>query len=242
MKWSFLVACYNCSRYIDKCLDSLLLQTEPDWEAVIVDDLSTDDSVAKVEAHIARDERYRLFRLERNRGYGGVLAKAIEFARGERCGIVDGDDWLMPNAARIVDQVYDEEPEVDFTWSKAYTATEHGFVSNQWEVGQPTPDLFSNWAHAYSHWRTFRTALRDRQPLVDPSIPCAVDKDMALRLDQVGKGKFIDERLYVYRVRNDNLSALQRYQQVFYHGVAMERARLRRGLPPEALGRTWSVP
>lgn len=242
MKWSFLVACHNCSPYIAKCLDSLLRQTETEWEAIVVDDLSTDDSVEKIEAYVAKDQRFKLFRLEQNQGYGGVLARAIELARGQLCGIVDGDDWLVPEAARLVGRVYDEDPELDYTWSKAHSATERGFVTDGWEVGQPTPDLFRNWAHAYSHWRTFRTLLRDRQQLVDPSIPCAVDKDMALRLDEVGKGRFIEERLYVYRLRSNNISALQRYQQIFYHGVAMERARCRRGLVPGAMGRTWSNP
>jgi len=75
--------------------------------------------------------------------------------------------------------------------------------------------------------------------VIDPSIPCAVDKDMGMRLDEAGKGMFLAERLYIHRLHAATLSARSVYQQHFYHGVAMERARVRRGLAADAMGRTW---
>ena len=58
---SVIIPLYNCEKYLPEALDSLVAQTVPDWEAILVDDCSADGSAAMADAYAARDPRFRVF-------------------------------------------------------------------------------------------------------------------------------------------------------------------------------------
>ncbi len=98
MKFSILIANYNNGKYIRQCFDSILAQTWKDWEVIIVDDGSTDDSVEVIENLIKDDSRFKLFASERNLGCGSAKRRCAELATGTICGYLDPDDALTPDA------------------------------------------------------------------------------------------------------------------------------------------------
>lgn len=92
---SILTPAYNVARFIGTTIDSVLAQDFHDWEMLVVDDGSGDDTAAEV---IARpDPRLRLLQQE-NQGVSAARSRAMAEARGEAVLFLDADDWLAPGA------------------------------------------------------------------------------------------------------------------------------------------------
>lgn len=100
---SVVVPVYAVERWLPACLDSIAAQTFGDYEVVVVDDGSPDDSAALVERRARRDGRLRLHR-QANAGLGAARNTGVGLARGELLAFVDSDDDLPPYAfERMVD-------------------------------------------------------------------------------------------------------------------------------------------
>lgn len=97
MPVSIVIPAYNASRFIRECLDSVIAQTLDDWEAVVVDDGSTDDTGAIVTAYSAREPRIRLVS-KVNGGLSDARNYGVGHARGEWVTFLDSDDCLLPRA------------------------------------------------------------------------------------------------------------------------------------------------
>lgn len=92
---SIIVPVYNVERYVDECLDSIRGQTHERLEIIVVEDCSTDGSLAKLAPHLA-DPRVRLIQHERNSGLSAARNTGIEAANGEYVLFVDSDDAIAP--------------------------------------------------------------------------------------------------------------------------------------------------
>lgn len=92
-KVSVIVPVYNVERYLARCLDSVLGQTERDFEIVCVDDGSTDSSPRILAEYAARDPRVRVV-TQANRGLSGARNAGLDAAAGEWIMFVDSDDWV----------------------------------------------------------------------------------------------------------------------------------------------------
>lgn len=92
---SIVIPIYNTARYLPQCLDSLLSQTEQAWEAILVDDGSSDDSADVAQSYAARDSRFSLLRL-RHKGVAEARNRGIAAAKAEFMCYVDSDDWVEP--------------------------------------------------------------------------------------------------------------------------------------------------
>ena len=96
MRVSVLMAAYNAAECIPRALSSVQAQTHDDWEAIVVDDAST-DGTASVVASLARSEpRIRLLRRERNGGPSAARNAALDAATGEWVAMLDADDAWRP--------------------------------------------------------------------------------------------------------------------------------------------------
>lgn len=90
---------YNAEKYIKICVNSILAQTFQDFEVIIVDDVSTDNSYEICRNLYGNNEKVRLFRHERNSGFPSAgRNEGIEKARGEYVWFVDNDDAIIPSA------------------------------------------------------------------------------------------------------------------------------------------------
>ena len=93
--FSVITPVHNGAAFIDRCYRILLDQTYQDWEWVVVDDGSTDDTLQRLQG--IRDARLRLFSYPVNRGRGYARAKAVEESRGEWMAVWDADDLYFPD-------------------------------------------------------------------------------------------------------------------------------------------------
>lgn len=94
-KASVIVPVYNVEAYLEKCVQSILRQTEQDFELLLVDDGSTDSSGQLCEELAKQDSRIRVIHQE-NQGLGGARNTGIREAKGDWLLLVDSDDWIEP--------------------------------------------------------------------------------------------------------------------------------------------------
>ncbi len=94
---SVIIPTYNAAKYLREALDSLLAQTFTDWEAVCVNDGSTDNSLEILQEYASQDPRFRVLDGP-NGGYGKAMNRGMDAARGEYMAIFEPDDILPPAA------------------------------------------------------------------------------------------------------------------------------------------------
>ena len=98
---SVIIPMYNAEDYISECLESVLKQTFQDYEVIVVDDCSTDDSSKIVESYVPKfNRRLRLTKTEKNSGGGGYIPRnvGLNLARGEYVFFIDADDFILLTA------------------------------------------------------------------------------------------------------------------------------------------------
>lgn len=93
--FSIIVPVYNSSQYLDRCIDSILSQTYNDFELILVDDGSTDESGNICDVYAQKDKRIRVFH-KTNGGVSSARNKGIKEANGEYAIFVDSDDYILP--------------------------------------------------------------------------------------------------------------------------------------------------
>lgn len=93
---SIITPSYNSAEFIADTIDSILAQTYTNWELLVTDDCSTDDSQAIVRRYAERDGRIRLFSLEKNSGAAVARNRSIREARGRFIAFCDSDDRWYP--------------------------------------------------------------------------------------------------------------------------------------------------
>ena len=110
--FSIIIPVYNAEHYLRECLDSVLSQTYTDWEAICVDDGSTDSSGAILDEYAARDPRFRRIH-QSNSGVSVARNTALDAVKGEWILFVDSDDMLKPFA---LDRFVHYEPKADIVY------------------------------------------------------------------------------------------------------------------------------
>src|SRR5690348_14143366 len=96
--FSLLIANYNNGRFFKDCHDSIIAQTYNNWEAIIIDDGSTDHSVEVIKNITGKDARFKFYRNDKNYGCGYTKRRCVELATGDVCAFLDPDDALLPEA------------------------------------------------------------------------------------------------------------------------------------------------
>ena len=99
--FSIIIPVYNVAPYLRECLDSVLVQTFKDWEAICVDDGSTDGSEKILDEYAAKDSRFRVIH-QANAGVSAARNKALEVVSGEWFLFLDGDDIFRIDALEVL--------------------------------------------------------------------------------------------------------------------------------------------
>ena len=102
---SIIIPVYNAASYLDKCIESILHQKYKDFELLLINDGSTDNSGDICDAFALKDNRISVFH-QQNQGVSAARNLGIEQAKGEWLQFIDSDDWiendfLLNNVSRI---------------------------------------------------------------------------------------------------------------------------------------------
>lgn len=114
-RFSIVIPVYNVASYLRTCLDSIVLQTFPNWEAICVDDGSADGSGVILDEYAARDRRIRVIHQE-NKGVCLSRQIGLDAATGEYVTWADPDDWLSLDYLESANQFLLKNEGVDFLW------------------------------------------------------------------------------------------------------------------------------
>ncbi len=95
---SVVIPCFNVAPYLAAALDCVLAQTFQDFEVILVDDGSTDNTLAIMQAYAARDNRIQVTALHKNQGILAARNTSMKEARGQYVAMLDGDDLWTPDA------------------------------------------------------------------------------------------------------------------------------------------------
>lgn len=117
MIFSIIIPAYNASRYIARCLESVKVQTFTDFECIIVNDGSKDDTLELCRSLTSGDTRFVLVDIP-NGGVSNARNKGLEQARGEYVLFVDADDWVEPTWLEVLSRSCDGVDVVQFDYSE----------------------------------------------------------------------------------------------------------------------------
>jgi glycosyltransferase involved in cell wall biosynthesis len=216
-KVSVVTPLYNSSAFIRRTLDSLLAQTYANWECLLVDDGSTDDTAEAVRPYLA-DPRFSYVRQE-NRGIAGARNTAIAAATGEWVCLLDHDDLWLPG--KLEKQLrYALEHGCDILCADAFIVTGR----ERWLYGGGFPEAAAAVQRALSDGSVdvfghlikvnfvcassvmLRRALFDEHGLLDQSVAPSDDYDMWLRCMPGARFGYLSEPLVEYVVHGGNYS------------------------------------
>ena len=96
------ICCYNSSKYLNETINSVLNQTYSNWELLIIDDGSTDNTKYIVEQYLNKNSKIRYY-YQKNKGYSNARNKAINLSKGNWISLIDHDDVMFPE--RLLEQV-----------------------------------------------------------------------------------------------------------------------------------------
>ena len=216
-KVSVITPLYNSSAFIRETLDSLRAQSYANWESILVDDGSTDDTAEVVKPYL-EDGRFRLIRQE-NRGIAGARNTAIMAATGEWVCLLDHDDRWLPR--KLEKQMrYALAHGFGIVCTDAFIVTggertvySRGFPEVAAEVqrgaNDPSVDVFGQLIKLdflCASSVMLRRSLFDERGLLDPEAVPADDYEMWLRCMPETKLGFLGEPLIEYIVHAGNYS------------------------------------
>ncbi len=204
---SVLVPAYNHARYLPAALESLLAQTYPNWEAIVVNDGSTDDTAMVMEQYAARDRRIRIFH-KANGGAASALNEGLRQARGEWLCWLSSDDLFESNKLLTHVAAIDHFPGIKFFHTHYYFLDEKTgkktAPSPQLHKTMPIPELqvlrffWSNYISG--NCIAIHHSVFDQVGFFNPSLHYGQDFDMWLRISARFNSFYLDERTCTTRI------------------------------------------
>ena len=125
-KISVIMPVYNAEKYISKAIDSILGQTEEDFELILIDDCGTDNSMGIVRDY--KDKRIRIVQNEKNKGISYSRNKGINVAKGEYIALMDDDDIAPSDRFDIEINYMREHPDIDVIGGISRAIDENGNI------------------------------------------------------------------------------------------------------------------
>ncbi len=202
--FSIMVPTYNQAHYLPACLTSLIAQNDPDWEAVVVDDGSTDDTPQVLEAFSFKDPRIRTIR-QQNGGTAAALNTALENCRGQWVCWLSSDDLFEPDKLEIHRRAMAEQPGIRFFHTHFYHLEESSGMKTAPRHWRPIPEPGLQVARFFSgNYVSGITICVERQAMMEAR-PFRTDlrygQDFAfwLELSCRIRSHFIDQRTAIMR-------------------------------------------
>ncbi|MHA7099868.1 teichuronic acid biosynthesis glycosyltransferase TuaG [Roseivirga pacifica] len=220
---SVITPTYNAVNFVSDTIDSVLSQTYQNWEMIITDDCSTDDTWCLLEKFAQKDERIKIYRLAKNGGPGLARNNSIKEASGEFIAFLDSDDlWLPQKLDKQIAFMKRRNSCLSFTSYQLISEDKKEF--HKIVVAKETVDMHDMLKSNYIGCSTAMYNARELGKVYMPSI--RKRQDYGLWIEIIKKVKLahgLDERLSLYRIRQQSVSSnkfkLIAYQWRFYKKV-----------------------
>lgn len=230
--FSILVANYNNGHFFKDCYESIINQTYSNWECIIVDDGSTDNSVNQIKAIIGKDNRFKIYENEANKKCGYTKNRCAALAAGEILGFLDPDDALTKDALEVMITAHLEFEDVVLITSKyAYVNLDMSFQSDV-TINGAIPEgksYLTSPGTVLTSFATFKNKVYQKTVGINVLMTRAVDQDLYYKMEEQGKHLFINKVLYYYRKNENSISANENSIKArYWHCYAKMKASERR--------------
>lgn len=230
--FSVLIANYNNGKYLMEAVESVRQQTYSNWEIVLVDDGSTDNS-NDLYSELQKDERIHIYHNGENKGCGFTKHRCVELANGEYCGFLDPDDVLLSNALQVSARALLSQPTAALSFSRFYYCDEMLNIKDKSRVLQllPSETYFEHKDFQPEVFAAFRRNVYNQTRGIDCTLQAAVDQDLYFKLEEKGCIVFLDDFTYKYRRHVGGISYGQNSNWAWYWNmIVWHNTCLRRGL------------
>jgi len=208
---------FNYAAFVERAIRSVLDQDYGFIELIVVDDGSTDDSLAVIAAALKDQDRlhgYKVIPFEKNRGKLAALNAALEVATGEYTIILDSDDWIVDDyASRCIDELRAaraQDAQVGFVYTDCTLVDEGGHFVDRGRSTAFDAELVGRLSFLPEPALTLTEALCEAAPF-DESIRRATKHHKWCRIVENGwTGQHLAEPLFYYRMHGDNMSGIGR--------------------------------
>ena len=220
---SIVLPVYNGSKYIRESLDSIVNQSYTDWELIIVNDCSTDNTLSIVEEYAIKDERINIISNEENQKLPKSLNIGFRLAKGEYLTWTSDDNIFMQNALQQMVSFLDEHDYV-------MVCARYDFISQDGEYLR-TSDKYSNELMAVGNrvgaCFLYKRSVIDEIGEYNSDMFLVEDYEYWLRIYlRYGEIGFLDKILYKYRMHSSSLTST-RYLDVQKSNARMKKKYLR---------------
>ncbi len=204
---SIITPCFNSGNYISQAVQSVISQTHQNWEMLLVDDCSSDETFSIISNFASQDNRIKVFKLDKNSGAGVARNFAIQHASGNYIAFLDADDlWKPEKLEKQLD--FMKVQNIPFTFSFYETIDEAGNLRNE-ILKTPSKIIykqlyFCNWIGNLTG--IYSVDFFGKIPI--SSIKKRQDWMMWLQIvKQIQAAIPVPESLAYYRIREDSISA-----------------------------------
>lgn len=199
---SVMMPTYNGAPYLRAAIDSVINQTYTNWELIIVDDGSTDDTPTILQEYSLRDKRVKPYRIERG-GRGKARNKCLQESSGKYIAVCDSDDISLPNRFQVHVDFLESHPDIGvvsaqilyFEDQKAPVSS-FRYPENQHEIKSKFDRGKMGVCHAVS---MFRRELIDKVGPYSEECLRAQDLEFFLRVNEVSQFACLPDVLLLYR-------------------------------------------
>lgn len=202
---SIITPSYNSEKFISQTIESVLAQTYQDWEMLIVDDCSSDNSKKIIKEYTKKDNRIKLLQLEKNSGPAIARNKGIKEAKGRYIAFLDSDDLWLPQKL---------EKQIKFLYENSLPLTYSAYIT----IDEQGNELYLRKAKKHILWHDMLksnhignlTGIYDSTVLGKEYLEDMGHEDYTLWLKlikKVGHTKGIEEPLAKYRILSSSISA-----------------------------------
>lgn len=227
-KATIIIPAFNAAKYIEKTLDTVLAQTFGDFECLVVDDSSTDDTLAIVKRCAGADNRIKVFQVEHKAGPAKPRNCGLMHATGDFIFIFDADDLMHPNKLEISMAAFEKNPTADFLFTNynsidakgdcltANYLAEYNTLKKLLPNGWETESAFIESKNLYpalvkvNFIGTSSVGLRksalSAADKFNEDLKNSDDRLFWLLFSQKHHGVFINKILHSYRILNDGVS------------------------------------
>ncbi len=212
-KISIITATYNRGNYIGQAIESVLVQSFQDWEMIIIDDNSADNTEEIIKFHMQADDRFVYIKNMKRQGVGRARNLGIEKARGKYIAVLDSDDaWHGKDTLQKQYDFLENNPDYVLVGGDAIVIDEKGkeigkIISfhEDYDIRQ-TLLIQNRFVHSSV---LFRKDIYDKCGKYDEGIMVGEDYDLWLKMGKCGKMKCLSEFVVKYRKHAGNESALK---------------------------------
>lgn len=206
---SVLMPAYNAEKYITLAIESVLGQTFKDFEFVIVDDSSTDNTWPIIQKFAEKDKRIVPVRNKENLKIAKTLNAGIKLAKGKYIARMDADDWSYPDRLEKQHHFMEEHPEVGIMGGTMVIINEVGKVVGERRYYTQDDEIrknifkFSPFCHPVV---MIRKSVLEKSGLYDPRYKSSEDYELYFRIGRHAKFANLEDKLTKYRTLPGSLT------------------------------------